>query len=176
MFLARFLLGCLFYLGGVQNILMWTYTERMVAEDVRNVFPFVPRRVIPALFALATGTQLVASVGFIIGVFPRTCAKLLLLFLVPVTMLVHDMWTIEDEDPPGFSVKVDKKVKKKEKKVQKVRKVRKEEDDSFFLGARVAPRSVATFLTDFDNEFVHFFKNEQIMGGLVLYLELTAES
>jgi hypothetical protein len=32
---------------------------------------------------------------------------------------------------------------------------------------------VATFLTEFDNEFVHFFKNVQIMGGLVMYLELS---
>jgi hypothetical protein len=35
-----------------------------------------------------------------------------------------------------------------------------------------ADRSIAIFPTEFDNEFVHFFKNVGMIGGLVLYLEL----
>jgi hypothetical protein len=33
-------------------------------------------------------------------------------------------------------------------------------------------RNVANFPTEFDNEFVHFFKNVGMIGGLVLYLEM----
>ena len=37
-----------------------------------------------------------------------------------------------------------------------------------------ADRGVAIFPTEFDNEFVHFFKNVGMIGGLVLFLELGA--
>jgi hypothetical protein len=37
---------------------------------------------------------------------------------------------------------------------------------------KFADRTVAIFPTEFDNEFVHFFKNVGMIGGLVLYLEV----
>ena len=36
----------------------------------------------------------------------------------------------------------------------------------YFIG------NVSIFPTEFDNEFVHFFKNVGMIGGLVLYLEI----
>ena len=32
------------------------------------------------------------------------------------------------------------------------------------------PLVLATFMRDFDNEFVHFFKNVGMLGGLLVYL------
>ena len=37
MFLARVLLGCLFYLGGVNNIIMWSYMTELVHQKINNV-------------------------------------------------------------------------------------------------------------------------------------------
>lgn len=48
---------------------------------------------------MAVGLQLPASVLFILGVHAHLMAKVLLLFLVPVTFLVHDFWTILTESP-----------------------------------------------------------------------------
>jgi hypothetical protein len=51
------------------------------------------------------------------------------------------------------------------------------DDDTVATLRPALPASVAaaqrvhpTFPTEFDSEFVHFFKNVQIIGGLVVYL------
>lgn len=36
----------------------------------------------------------------------------------------------------------------------------------------VADRIIPNFPSEFDNEFVHFFKNVGMIGGLVMYLEM----
>ena len=71
-------------------------------------------------------------------------AQALLVFIVPVTIAVHDLWTIEHDHPAHTGTKVQ----------------------------NVASRAIANFPTEFDNEFVHFFKNIGMSGGLVLFLVL----
>merc|ERR1719486_1235610 len=39
LFFGRFLLGCLFYLGGVNNIIMWNYVIHLVREKIQLFFP-----------------------------------------------------------------------------------------------------------------------------------------
>jgi hypothetical protein len=36
---------------------------------------------------------------------------------------------------------------------------------------QIVSKALPNFPTEFDNEFVHFFKNVGMIGGLVLYLE-----
>lgn len=47
-FAVRALLGCLFYLGGINNILMWDYVKHLVREKVTNVCP-MPSAVAPLM-------------------------------------------------------------------------------------------------------------------------------
>tara|TARA_B100000795_G_scaffold44426_1_gene29166 strand:- start:413 stop:670 length:258 start_codon:yes stop_codon:yes gene_type:complete len=74
------------------------------------------------------------------------CCQLLLLWIVPITFTVHDLWTIEFDHPAHV---VSKSI----------------------IFPKFADRKVANFPTEFDNEFVHFFKNVGMIGGLVLYLQ-----
>eukprot|EP00940_MAST-03C_sp_MAST-3C-sp2_P000921 g921.t1 len=154
LFFGRFLLGQLFYLGGVNNILQWKYNAALVHMKLNNVMPGLIKPITTIMFATAVTLQLIASVTFVLGFAPRLSAWVLLTFLVPVTFFVHDMWVIRDEKTTAQRV---------------ARPVVNASD------YRVVRRCLRNFPTDFDNEFVHFFKNAQIMGGLVLYLVLTDE-
>jgi hypothetical protein len=69
----------------------------------------------------------------------------LLVFLLPVTLIIHDFWTVEE--------------------------------DGKFIDHKDSPASIISsrypvFLGDFDNQFVHFFKNVGMMGGLLVYIAL----
>lgn len=149
-FFGRFLLGQLFYLGGVNNILQWEYNAALVHMKITNCIPGLSDALTRILFLTAIIMQLVASVTFILGIRERLSALILLLFLVPVTFLVHDMWVIENETTPVRAKKV-----------------------SNAKDYKAVRRDIANFPTEFDDEFVHFFKNCQIMGGLVLFLVFT---
>ena len=55
MFLARVLIGCLFYLGGVNNVIMWSYNVHLVHMKLSNVFGgpgIVPQAVSRIAFAV----------------------------------------------------------------------------------------------------------------------------
>ena len=82
-------------------------------------------------------------------------AQILLVFLVPITFIVHDLWTIE-EDFPAFISYGGSASDKEQKEI-------------------VASRTVPTFPTEFDNEFVHFFKNVGMIGGLALFLTIEGD-
>jgi len=146
MFFARFLLGCLFYLGGVHNIIMWNYTVHNVQEKISNVV-HLPMKVTTPLFALAVAIQLPCSVLFILGYHTRIAAQVLLAWLVVITFTVHNIWTIEGEEYGSGG-------------------------GGSHHFAQVLSRTVPNFPTEFDAEFVHFFKNVGMMGGLVIYLEM----
>jgi len=149
LFFARFLLGQLFYLGGVNNIMQWKYNVALVNMKLTNLIP-LPQWATKVAFIVAIVLQLLASLTFIFGIATRFSAYILLAFLVPVTFIVHDLWVIRDEQTPV-----------------RARTVTNAAD---YIAIR---RDLGNFPTDFDNEFVHFFKNCQIMGGLMLYLLLS---
>eukprot|EP00756_Hemistasia_phaeocysticola_P058900 Hpha_TRINITY_DN35578_c0_g1::TRINITY_DN35578_c0_g1_i1::g.84482::m.84482 len=150
LFAARAMLGCLFYLGGINNILMWVYMEALVHQKLTNLIPKLPLIATRALLGSAAVGQTLCAVLFVFGVHPVTMARLLILFLAPVTVLVHDMWTIEHTHPSFQSPPTSPPGTK-----------------------AVARRTVSNFPAEFDNEFVHFFKNVGMIGGLVLYIELS---
>ena len=150
MFFVRVMLTCLYYLGGVNNIIMWTYNIELVHMKMTNVFPFIPKWFSNIMFISAIFLQLIPSVIFILGFETKLMATILLIFIVPITFIVHDMWTIEHDNPAH---------------------------DANILeinGAKtqVISRHVPIFPTEFDNEFVHFFKNVGMIGGIALFLTL----
>merc|ERR1719231_67929 len=100
-------------------------------------------------FGAAVVCQTASSAAFMLGIHPASMAKLMLLFVAPVTFIVHDFWTIES-DNEGFATA----------------------DDS----SHIVSRKIPVFPTEFDSEFVHFFKNLGMMGGLVLFIEMVGQS
>jgi len=151
-FFGRFLLGQLFYLGGVNNILQWEYNAALVHMKLNNFVRPLSSILTSLAFLSAILMQLLSSVTFILGIYERISALILLVFLVPVTFLVHDMWVIENETNPV--------------------RPRVVSNANMYTAVR---RDIGNFPTEFDNEFVHFFKNCQIIGGLVLFLVLTED-
>ena len=86
-------------------------------------------------------------------------AKLLLAWLVLITLTVHNFWTIKDDTVPRFMLTTAGSLKK---------------DDGGKPAVTASTRgisSVPTFATEYDNEFVHFFKNMCTIGGFVLFIE-----
>eukprot|EP01062_Namystynia_karyoxenos_P073186 TRINITY_DN70024_c0_g1_i1.p1 TRINITY_DN70024_c0_g1~~TRINITY_DN70024_c0_g1_i1.p1 ORF type:complete len:497 (+),score=120.71 TRINITY_DN70024_c0_g1_i1:94-1491(+) len=145
LFAARVMLGCLFYLGGVNSVLMWRYMAALVHQKLTNVVPATPEWLSQVLLCAATVGQAACSALFMLGYETVLMARLLVLFLAPVTVFVHDLWTIETDHPAHDPPPTDK---------------------------AVARRTVANFPTEFDSEFCHFFKNCGMIGGLLLYIEM----
>merc|ERR1711924_587573 len=144
--------------GGVNNVIMWSYNVHLVHMKLSNVFGgpgTVPQAVSRIAFGVAATYQL---------------AQLLLLWIVPVTFTVHDMWTIEHDNMAHIMSTVPPigRSASGSKKKSSANRAQASPYPAF------ADRHVAIFPTEFDNEFVHFFKNVQIIGGLVLYVQVFA--
>ena len=60
LFLGRVLLGCLFFLGGINNVMMWTYNSAMVRMKVGNVLGL---ELSPGAAALALGVATALQVS-----------------------------------------------------------------------------------------------------------------
>jgi 1,4-dihydroxy-2-naphthoate polyprenyltransferase len=133
---GRMLLGVLFYLGGVNNILVSQHAQALVHYKMKYVVPTITETMSGLLLWTAIVGQLISSVCFILGFYPVLFAYCMIAFLAPVTFIVHNFWVIEDPSP---------------KKID-------------------TSQEVATFPSNFDNEFVHFFKNIGMLGGCVIYL------
>jgi uncharacterized membrane protein YphA (DoxX/SURF4 family) len=114
-----------------------------------NVVPTIPRQLSSLCFGGATAGQTVCSLLFMLGIQEVLMARLLLAFLIPVTFAVHDLWTIETEVPLHSLA-----------------------ESTASLAGSPASRKLPNFPTEFDNEFVHFFKNVGMIGGLVVFLEM----
>merc|ERR1719387_1141575 len=69
LFFVRVMLTCLYYLGGVNNIIMWTYNVELVHMKLSNVLGIssTPKSVTAFLFAFAISMQLFPSILFILG-------------------------------------------------------------------------------------------------------------
>jgi hypothetical protein len=195
--MARLWLGILFYLGGVNNVLMWHHTAQLVRYKLgaaTGLGPAFPAVLASALAAVASGTQMAASAVFILGVpgYTRPAALVLLAFLVPVTPVVHDMWNAGHEaaaevrDPRATSARAYRAAMGAPVEPSTAAPVpasgRKRRGSTrggpapFLLhvgGPSSSPAHVHSFLDPFSNEFVHFFKNCMGAGGLLVALAYT---
>lgn len=95
--LARTLLGLLFVMGGGNNFYAWDATLNMVINRLCLALPFeVPRPLAAASLIAASVVQIIAAMIFISGyggeAWRVAAAQAMLLFLVPVTFVVHDFW------------------------------------------------------------------------------------
>ena len=75
---------------------MFNYVTHFVHQKLNNLI-YVPKRLSDSLFVFAVVAQLLCSVLFILGYHTRLAAQFLLAWLVPITFIVHDLWTIEGD-------------------------------------------------------------------------------
>jgi putative oxidoreductase len=82
---ARILISIIFVLNGLNIISQSLAAHEMAAHGV-------PVSLVPMLIMGAQGLQLIASIGLILGIYPRQSALALLLFLIPATLMAHAFW------------------------------------------------------------------------------------
>lgn len=154
--LARLMLGLLFILGGGNNFYTWDYTLPLVRDRMKLAVPcHVPDFIPPLALACASLWQISAAAVFISGYggagVIRLAAVSLLLFLTPITFIVHDFWSIS-------------------KYAGNITTRREQwEAAGCTHGGRSPEPSPPTFECQQDSEFVHFWKNVCILGGLVSF-------
>jgi len=134
---------------------MFTYTKMIVAHKLNRCLPFwgvaIPLWLAQVSFVSAIAIQICASVMFILGLNAQLMARILLGWLLCITVTVHNFWTITDDSVPGYMLTTARSLKKGAKPTR--------------------PVGIPTFPTKYDNEFVHFFKNVCTLGGFVLFIE-----
>lgn len=103
-FLSRLFLSAIFIFTAIQDILQWNSTEQFVYNALTTTFnsgsadhitSSILEIVIPKLslfFAAAIFLKLLGGICVLFGWNIRFGAFLLLLFLIPVTFIMHDFW------------------------------------------------------------------------------------
>lgn len=103
-FLSRLFLSAIFIFTAVQDILQWNSTEQSVYNTLSATFnsgtvgyvtSLILEIVIPKLsvfFSVAIFLKLLGGICVLFGWNIRLGAFLLLLFLIPVTFIMHDFW------------------------------------------------------------------------------------
>jgi putative oxidoreductase len=82
---ARVLIAAIFMLTGLNIIGQAVAAHEMAAQGI-------PVGLIPILIDAGRALQLIAGAGLILGICPRICALVLLLFLIPATIIGHAFW------------------------------------------------------------------------------------
>ncbi len=109
-FLTRFFISSIFLAGGINKILNWHETEKMVSNvlcDWQSYLAFsesaqnglavlVPWT--PLILMAGTLFELVGGLLILLGLKEKLGASLLILFLIPTTVLMHQFWFIETGD------------------------------------------------------------------------------
>ena len=86
--LGRILLGGMFFLFGLNHLFQF---EGMTAYATAKGVPFPRLGVILGVCALLPG-----SASLVFGIYPTIGAWLLIGFLVPTTVLIHNFWAMTD--------------------------------------------------------------------------------
>jgi len=86
---GRILAGCYFLMGAFEH---FTHSHEMAGYAAMHGVPT------PTLAVLVAGVLLlIGGLSLLLGVFPRIGVAALVLFLVPVTLIMHAFWA--DRDP-----------------------------------------------------------------------------
>jgi putative oxidoreductase len=83
---GRILLSAIFIISAVAKIMEWNGTAQMMAAKG------IPAA--PVALAIATFIELVGGMAIVFGVFSRVSALVMLLYLIPVTLVMHDFWSV----------------------------------------------------------------------------------
>ena len=105
--IARFLISLVFLAGAVSKILHWHETERMVmgilcewqsnlgfSESMTDCLGYmIPWS--PLILIVATLLELVGGLSVLLGIKEKWGALLLIIFLIPATIIMHQFWFAE---------------------------------------------------------------------------------
>ena len=109
-FLTRVLISAIFLAGGINKIIHWHETERLLtgvfcdwqsyvgfSETAQNCFAaIIPWT--PLILIAATLCELVGGLFLLLGFKEKLGAALLIFFLIPATVLMHQFWFFETPD------------------------------------------------------------------------------
>ncbi|MCM2324409.1 MAG: DoxX family protein [Oligoflexia bacterium] len=84
--LGRVLLGSIFLISGLSKIPNWAATHQMMVESGMTLVPF--------FLTAATILEIGAGLAVLLGWKARESAAILFLYLVPVTLIFHDFWSM----------------------------------------------------------------------------------
>ncbi len=84
---GRLLLATIFVASGANMITDWETPAQMMAD---KGLPAVP-----VLLSVAVALEIIGGLSVLVGAYARLGALLLLAFLVPVSLVMHDFWTME---------------------------------------------------------------------------------
>ena len=104
---ARFLISLIFLSAAVNKILHWHETERSLMstlcewqsnigflDSLQDCFAkMIP--ITPVLLIIATLLEFLGGLSVLLGIKEKLGAALLILFLVPTTIIMHQFWFIE---------------------------------------------------------------------------------
>ena len=87
-FIGRIIVGLYWLMGAVNHF-----------TQVKSMVPYAKMKNVPLAEIAVPGTGvllLVAALSIITGFYPVVAVAALVVFLVPVTFMMHNFWTIED--------------------------------------------------------------------------------
>lgn len=85
--IGRILLGTIFLLSGIEKLMNWSGTAAFMESEGLPA--------VPLLLALAMAAEIIGSLSILTGTFARAGAVVLLAFLIPTTLIMHDFWAFE---------------------------------------------------------------------------------
>jgi putative oxidoreductase len=84
--IGRILLSAIFIISAVAKVMEWNGTAQMMAAKG------IPLAAVA--LAIATFIELAGGLAILFGVFSRVSALVMLLYLIPVTLIMHDFWSV----------------------------------------------------------------------------------
>jgi putative oxidoreductase len=87
---ARVLIAVIFLWAGGRKVLNWSGTEEyMKAKQTKWISILLP---------IAVSLQILGALSLILGVYARIGALLLILFIIPATIQMHDFWNLTGKE------------------------------------------------------------------------------
>ncbi|HEY9789958.1 MAG TPA: DoxX family protein [Candidatus Obscuribacterales bacterium] len=84
--IGRILMSIIFIVSGCAKIMEWNGTLQMMAAKG------IPAA--PVVLAIATVIELAGGIAILFGIYSRMSALIMLLYLIPVTLTMHDFWAV----------------------------------------------------------------------------------
>jgi putative oxidoreductase len=84
--IGRILLSAIFIISAGAKLSEWNATVTMMANKGIPVAPLA--------LAIATFIELAGGIAILLGVFSRISALVMFLYLIPVTLIMHNFWSV----------------------------------------------------------------------------------
>lgn len=89
-----------FLIGRIIIGLYWIYGAIAHFTQAKSMVPYARMKGVPFADIAVPGTGvllLIAGLSILTGIYPVIAVAALALFLVPVTVMMHNFWTVEDQ-------------------------------------------------------------------------------